>query len=132
TFSPDVECALSRPHSAAPTGTRTTEPERLVLEAERKIREIIPAEELEGLNDNIGIPISYNLAFVSTDNIGPQDAEILISLKPGHKPTRGYMKRIRDELPQSFPGSTLYFQPADIVTQVLNFGLPAPIDVVIE
>ena len=76
-----------RLHFRAPMGTRITDTERLVLEAERKIREIIPADELEGLNDNIGIPLSYNLAFVSTDNIGPQDAEILISLKPGHKPT---------------------------------------------
>jgi multidrug efflux pump subunit AcrB len=131
-FFPDVDVGLMRLHFRAPVGTRITDTERLVLEAERKIREIIPADELEGLNDNIGIPLSYNLAFVSTDNIGPQDAEILISLKPGHKPTRGYMKRIRDELPKSFPGSTVYFQPADIVTQVLNFGLPAPIDVVIE
>jgi multidrug efflux pump subunit AcrB len=131
-FFPDVDVGLMRLHFRAPMGTRITDTERLVLEAERKIREIIPAAELEGLNDNMGIPLSYNLAFVSTDNIGPQDAEILISLKPGHKPTRGYMKRIRDELPRSFPGSSLYFQPADIVTQVLNFGLPAPIDVVIE
>ncbi|HZW88062.1 MAG TPA: efflux RND transporter permease subunit, partial [Myxococcaceae bacterium] len=131
-FFPDVDAGLMRLHFRAPMGTRITDTERLVLEAERKIREIIPPSEIEGLNDNIGIPISYNLAFVSTDNIGPQDAEILISLKPGHKPTRGYMRRIRDELPKSFPGSSLYFQPADIVTQVLNFGLPAPIDVVIE
>src|SRR5215813_1438614 len=131
-FFPDVDVGLMRLHFRAPVGTRITDTERLVLEAERKIREIIPAEELEGLNDNIGIPLSYNLAFVSSDNIGPQDAEILISLKPGHRPTRAYMKRIRDELPKSFPGSSLYFQPADIVTQVLNFGLPAPIDVVIE
>ncbi len=131
-FFPDVDVGLMRLHFRAPVGTRITDTERLVLEAERKIREIIPPEELEGLNDNIGIPLSYNLAFVSTDNIGPQDAEILISLKPGHKPTRGYMRRIREELGKAFPGSSLYFQPADIVTQVLNFGLPAPIDVVIE
>src|SRR5262249_9445772 len=131
-FFPDVDVGLMRLHFRAPMGTRITDTERLVLEAERKIRGIIPAEKLEGLNDNIGIPLSYNLAFVSSDNIGPQDAEILISLKPGHRPTRAYMKRIRDELPRSFPGSSLYFQPADIVTQVLNFGLPAPIDVVIE
>ena len=131
-FFPDVDVGLMRLHFRAPVGTRITDTERLVLEAERKIREIIPPEELEGLNDNIGIPLSYNLAFVSTDNIGPQDAEILISLKPGHKPTRQYMRRIREELGKAFPGSSLYFQPADIVTQVLNFGLPAPIDVVIE
>src|SRR5262249_22546700 len=75
-FSPDVDVGLMRLHFRAPRGTRVTDTERLVLEAERKIREIIPAEEIEGLNDNIGIPLSYNLAFVSTDNIGPQDAEI--------------------------------------------------------
>ena len=131
-FFPDVDAGLMRLHFRAPMGTRITDTERLVLEAERRIREIIPASELEGLNDNIGIPLSYNLAFVGTDNIGPQDAEILISLKPDHRPTREYMKRIREELPRAFPGSSLYFQPADIVTQVLNFGLPAPIDVVIE
>ncbi|HUM12167.1 MAG TPA: efflux RND transporter permease subunit [Myxococcaceae bacterium] len=131
-FFPEVDAGLMRLHFRAPMGTRITDTERLVLEAERKIREIIPAHELEGLNDNIGIPLSYNLAFVSTDNIGPQDAEILISLKSDHRPTREYMRRIREELPKAFPGSSLYFQPADIVTQVLNFGLPAPIDVVIE
>jgi len=131
-FFPDVDAGLMRLHFRAPMGTRITDTERLVLEAERKIREIIPARELASLNDNIGIPLSYNLAFVSTDNIGPQDAEILISLRPDHRPTREYMRRIRDELPRAFPGSSLYFQPADIVTQVLNFGLPAPIDVVIE
>ena len=131
-FFPSVDAGLMRLHFRAPMGMRITDTERLVLEAERRIREIIPADELEGLNDNIGIPLFYNLAFVSTDNIGPQDAEILISLKPNHRPTEQYMKRIREELPRAFPGSSLYFQPADIVTQVLNFGLPAPIDVQID
>ncbi|MGZ6140041.1 MAG: efflux RND transporter permease subunit [Myxococcaceae bacterium] len=131
-FFPEVDAGLMRLHFRAPMGTRITDTERLVLEAERKIREIIPARELASLNDNIGIPLSYNLAFVSTDNIGPQDAEILISLKADHHPTREYQRRIRQELEKAFPGSSLYFQPPDIVTQVLNFGLPAPIDVVIE
>ena len=131
-FFPTVDSGLMRLHFRAPIGTRITDTERLVLEAQRKIREIIPAEELEGLNDNIGIPLFYNLAFVSTDNIGPQDAEILISLKPKHRPTQQYQKRIREELPKMFPGSSLYFQPADIVTQVLNFGLPAKIDLQID
>ncbi len=131
-FFPEVDAGLMRLHFRAPIGTRITDTERMVLEAERKIREIIPASELGSLNDNIGVPLSYNLGFVSTDNIGPQDAEILISLRPDHRPTRDYMKQIRQELAQAFPGSSLYFQPADIVTQVLNFGLPAPIDVVIE
>jgi multidrug efflux pump subunit AcrB len=131
-FFPSVDAGLMRLHFRAPMGMRITDTERLVLEAERRIRDIIPADELEGLNDNIGIPLFYNLAFVSTDNIGPQDAEILISLKPNHRPTEQYMKRIRQGLPKAFPGSSLYFQPADIVTQVLNFGLPAPIDVQID
>ncbi len=80
----------------------------------------------------IGVPISYNLAFVQTDNTGSQDADVLVALKPRHRPTELYMDRIRHELPDEFPGSNLYFQPADIVSQVLNFGLSAPIDVQIE
>src|SRR5436190_4382998 len=78
------------------------------------------------------MPISYNHAFVQTDNTGSQDADVLVALKPRHAPTETYMERIRRELPDEFPGSTLYFQPADIVSQVLNFGLTAPIDVQID
>ncbi|MGE5048311.1 MAG: efflux RND transporter permease subunit, partial [Deltaproteobacteria bacterium] len=74
----------------------------------------------------------YNLAFVQTDNTGSQDADVLVALKPGHAPTERYMERIRRELPDEFPGSSMYFQPADIVSQVLNFGLTAPIDVQID
>jgi multidrug efflux pump subunit AcrB len=80
----------------------------------------------------IGVPVSYNLAFVQTDNVSPMDAEILIALKPEHAPTAGYMRRIRKMLAESFPGSTGYFQPADIVSQVLNFGLSSPIDLQVE
>src|SRR5207249_9127158 len=76
--------------------------------------------------------ISYNLAFVQTDNVGSQDTDVLIALRPGHAPTEKYMERIRRDLPDDFPGCMLYFQPADIVSQVLNFGLSAPIDVQIE
>jgi multidrug efflux pump subunit AcrB len=131
-FFPSVDSGQMRLHFRAPNGTRITDTERLVLEAERKIRQIIPPNELQALNDNIGVPIFYNLAFVSSDNIAAMDADILISLKPNHRPTEEYMRRIRQELPRDFPGSSLYFQPADIVSQVLNFGLPAPIDVQIE
>jgi multidrug efflux pump subunit AcrB len=131
-FFPSVDAGLMRLHFRAPIGTRITETERLVLAVERRIREIISPDELSTLNDNTGAPLFYNLAFVSTDSIGPQDADILISLKPGHHPTEEYMRRIREEVPRDFPGCTLYFQPADIVSQVLNFGLPAPIDVQIE
>ena len=80
----------------------------------------------------IGVPVSYNLAFIQTDNVGPMDGEILIALKPGHHPTAGYMHRIRQVLARDFPGSTAYFQPADIVSQVLNFGLSSPIDIQVE
>ena len=80
----------------------------------------------------IGVPIFYNLAFVQTENIGGMDAEILISLKPGHRPTAYYRKKMREELPRAFPGSRFYFQAADIVTQVLNFGLTSPLDVQVE
>jgi multidrug efflux pump subunit AcrB len=80
----------------------------------------------------IGLPINYNLAFVQTDNIGSMDADILIALKEKHRPTRYYMERIRKELARSFPDSSFYFQPADIVSQVLNFGLSAAIDVQVE
>ena len=80
----------------------------------------------------IGIPISYNLAFVQTDNVSSMDAEILIALKPDHAPTAGYMRRIRAMLTHDFPGASAYFQPADIVSQVLNFGLSSPIDLQVE
>ena len=131
-FFPAVDAGQMKLHFRAPIGTRIEETERLVEEVEEKIRAIIPADELETINDNIGTPVFYNLAFVPTDNIGPQDAEILVALKPEHKPTRGYMQRIHEEIPRAFPGSTLYFQAPDIVSQVLNFGLSAPIDIQIE
>jgi len=131
-FFPVVDAGQMRLHYRAPIGTRIEETERLVARLEQRIREIVPPDELQTINSMIGVPISYNLAFVQTDNIGSQDADVLIALKPKHRPTDEYMDRIRRELPDEFPGSNLYFQPADIVSQVLNFGLPAPIDVQIE
>ena len=77
----------------------------------------------------IGVPVSYNLAFIQTDNVGPMDGDILIALKPDHHPTAGYMRQIRQMLAREFPGLDAYFQPADLVSQVLNFGLAAPIDI---
>jgi multidrug efflux pump subunit AcrB len=79
-----------------------------------------------------GLPTSFNLAFVPTDNVGDMDAEVLIALKPLHHPTEGYMEKIRQQLPREFPGSSFYFQSADVVSQVLNFGVPSPIDVQVE
>ncbi len=131
-FFPAVDVGQMRLHYRAPIGTRLEETERLVEQVEQRIRDLIPPEELQTINDNIGLPISYNLAFVSSDNIGSQDAEIFVGLKADHRPTEEYMAKIRETLPREFPGSSLYFQPADIVSQVLNFGLSAPVDVQIE
>jgi multidrug efflux pump subunit AcrB len=131
-FFPTVDAGLMKLHFRAPTGTRIEETEKMVDQVEKRIREIIPPHEIETINDMIGVPIFYNLAFVQTENIGGMDAEIRISLKKGHSPTALYRKKIREMLPQSFPGSRFYFESADIVTQVLNFGLTSPLDVQVE
>ena len=131
-FFPTVDTGLMKLHFRAPAGTRIEDTEQMVDQVEEHIRRIIPAREIDTINDMIGVPIFYNLAFVQTENIGGMDAEILISLKPGHRPTSGYRKKLRQELPRAFPGSRFYFQAADIVTQVLNFGLTSPLDVQVE
>jgi len=131
-FFPAVDAGLMKLHVRAPAGTRVERTEEMVSAVEAKIRRIVPSDELETINDMLGVPIFYNLAFVQTDNIGGMDAEILIALRPRHRSTETYMRRLREELPAAFPGSTFYFQPADIVSQVLNFGLRAPIDVQID
>jgi multidrug efflux pump subunit AcrB len=131
-FFPAADVGLIKLHFRAPPGTRIELTEKLVLQVEDRIRQIIPADELDTINDNIGIPSSFNLAFVPSDNVGDMDAEITISLKPEHHPTIGYIRAIRAKLPDEFPGSVFYFQTADIVSQVLNFGLSAPIDVQIQ
>jgi len=131
-FFPSVDVGIMRLHFRAPPGTRIEETEKLVDRVEHRIRQIIPSREMETMNDMIGVPIYYNLAFVQTENIGGMDAEIRISLNKGHKPTSYYRKQMREILPREFPGSYFYFQSADIVTQVLNFGLTSPIDVQIE
>jgi multidrug efflux pump subunit AcrB len=131
-FFPTADVGLIKLHYRAPPGTRIEDTERQVLQVEEAIRKIIPPGELDTINDTVGVPSSFNLAFVPSDNVGEMDAEILISLKSDHHPTLGYMRTIRERLPAAFPGSTFYFQTADIVSQVLNFGLPAPIDVQIQ
>jgi multidrug efflux pump subunit AcrB len=131
-FFPSADVGLIKLHFRAPPGTRLERTEELVLQVEDSIHKIIPADELDTINDTVGVPSSFNLAFVPSDNVGAMDAEILISLKPGHHPTIDYIRAIRAKLPDQFPGSTFYFQTADIVSQVLNFGLPAPIDVQIQ
>ncbi|HVX95960.1 MAG TPA: efflux RND transporter permease subunit, partial [Polyangia bacterium] len=131
-FFPATDAGLMKLHFRAPAGTRIEKTEKILDQVEARIREIIPPHDLETLNDMVGVPVSYNLAFIQTDNVGPMDADILIALKPEHQPTAGYMQQIRQMLAREFPGSTAYFQPADIVSQVLNFGLSSPIDVQVE
>jgi CzcA family heavy metal efflux pump len=127
-FFPKVDAGMMRLHVRAPTGTRIEHTELVVDDIERAIRKVIPPDELEGISDNIGLPLSYDLAFYQTDSVGPMDADILIQLKPKHQPTAMYEDRIRTALEAQFPNVTSYFQAADIVSQVLNFGLPAAID----
>jgi len=128
-FFPTTDTGLMKLHFRAPSGTRIEETEKLVDRAEERIQNIIPAAELQAINDMIGAPSYVNTAFVSTDNSSGMDADILISLKEGHRPTREYMQKIRDDFAENFPGCVIYFQSADIVTQVLNFGLSSPINI---
>jgi multidrug efflux pump subunit AcrB len=127
-FFPRIDAGMMSLHLRMPTGTRVEHTEYVVDNIERAIRTVVPADELEGISDNIGLPISYDLAFYHTDSIGPQDADLLIQLKPEHKPTADYQNKIRSLISRQFPNVTAYFQAADIVSQVLNFGLPAAID----
>jgi len=129
-FFPRVDAGLIRLHVRAPTGTRIEETARLADRVDGAIREIIPPGELATILDNIGLPYSgINLSYSNSGTIGTLDSEIQVALKPDHGPTNDYVERLRTELPQRFPGVEFFFQPADIVTQILNFGLPAAIDV---
>src|SRR5262247_2751413 len=120
-------------HLRAKTGTRIEETARLADLVEAAIRREIPSGEVESIIDNIGMPYStINYMYSRSGFIGTSDADILVTLKEGHRPTADHMRALRRRLPQEFPGVTFYFVPADIVTQILNFGLPAPIDVQIE
>jgi multidrug efflux pump subunit AcrB len=129
-FFPSVDAGQIRLHLRAPTGTRIEETARLADAVEAVIREIIPREQLETILDNLGVPNSgINLSYSNAGTIGTLDGEILLSLREGHGPTEAFVARLRLELPRRFPGIEFFFQPADIVTQILNFGLPAAIDV---
>jgi len=129
-FFPSVDGGQIKLHMRAQTGTRIEETARLVDEVEHTIRQVIPPGQLDNIVDNIGLPISgINMAYSNSGTIGPQDTDILISLKPAHEPTQIFLDRLREELPRAFPGTSFAFLPADITTQILNFGLPAPIDV---
>ena len=129
-FFPSVDAGQFKLHLRAKTGTRIEETARICDLVEAKIRSAIPAQELETVLDNIGLPSSgTNLSYNNSGTAGPADADIIVSLREGHAPTETYIRKLRRELPEAFPGIVFYFLPADIVSQILNFGLPAPIDV---
>ncbi len=130
-FFPQVDAGQIRLHVRAPAGTRLEETERLFGRVEESIRRVIPREEIATMLDNIGLPVGgINLAVTDSSMLGGSDGEILISLKEVKRGrTFEYIRQIRSQLKREFPGVTAFFQPADIVSQILNFGLPAAIDV---
>jgi CzcA family heavy metal efflux pump len=130
-FFPTIESEQIKLHVRAPTGTRIEQTAALCDRVENAIREVIPPAVLGPIVDNIGLTVSgINMAYSNSGSVGPADADVLISLKPGNAwRAEGYVKSLREKLPGQFPGSTFAFLPADIVSQILNFGLPSPIDV---
>ncbi len=129
-FFPSVDAGQFKLHMRAQTGTRIEETARLCDQVEDSIRKEIPQKELANILDNIGLPYSgINTSYSNSAAIGPADADIQVSLAKGHKPTDEYIHALRGRLAKDFPGVTFYFLPADIVSQILNFGLPAPIDI---
>jgi len=127
---PTVDAGQIRLHLRGPTGLRVEETANLCEQVAQAIRRVIPARELHAVLDNIGMPYSgINLVYSNSGVIGTSDAEILISLSPEHRPSADYVRVLRYQLPREFPGTQFFFQPADIVGQILNFGLPSPIDV---
>ncbi len=120
-------------HMRAPSGTRIEETAKLADEVEKEIRQVVPANQLNNILDNIGLPYStLNFQHATSGLIGAGDADILVSLNENHSPTADYVRTLRAKLPAQFSGTIFYFLPSDIVTQILNFGLPSPIDVQIE
>src|SRR5206468_1543508 len=130
-FFPRVDAGEFRLHVRAPAGTRVEETEHRFGQVEDVIRRVIPAKELDTMVDNIGLPVGgVNLAFSDSSTIGAADGEILVSLnKENHQPTWDYGKELRREVNAEFPDLTFFFQASDIGTKILNFGLPAPIDI---
>jgi multidrug efflux pump subunit AcrB len=132
-FFPAVDSGVINLHVRAPIGTRIEETAALFDHIEQRIRAVVPPGQLDSIVDNIGLPVSgINRAYSNDGGVGPEDGDILITLKEDHDPTAGYVHTLRKVLPKSFPGSTFSFLPADIVSQILNFGAPAPIDVLVS
>ena len=132
-FFPDTDSGQFILHVRARTGTRIEETARLLDLVEGYIRQTIPAKEMDNILDNIGLPYSpYNTMHSTSGVLGANDGDVLVSLRQNHSPVADYVRDLRVQLPQRFPGVIFYFLPADIVTQILNFGLPSPIDVQVE
>ena len=132
-FFPSVDSGQILLHVRAPAGTRVERTAQITAAIQATIRRMIPPSELDAIIDNIGLPVSgINTAYNNTGTVGSQDADIEISLKEGHRPTAEYVREMRERLPREFPGMVFSFPPADIVSQILNFGTPAPIDLQIQ
>ncbi len=129
-FFPSVDGGQIRLHMRLPTGTRIEETARVADQVESVIRTIVPAADLGTVLDNLGVAVSgINKSYSNAGTFGSHDGEIQVSLNAGHRPTERYVEEMRRELPRRFPGVEFFFQPADMVTQILNFGLPSAIDV---
>ncbi len=129
-FFPTTDAGQFNLHFRAKTGTRIEETARLGDLVETSMRATIPASEISSIIDNIGLPYSsINMTYSNSAPVGTMDADVLVTLKPGHKPSDLYVHELRRKLPREFPGVAFYFLPADIISQILNFGLPAPIDI---
>lgn len=129
-FFPAVDAGQIAMHVRAPVGSRIEETSAEFDRIQRRIRQIIPANELVSVVDNIGLPVSsINTTYNNSGTVGPQDGDVLIQLAHDHAPTADYVRRLREQLPRDFPGVTFSFLPADITSQILNFGAPAPIDI---
>ena len=129
-FFPSIDSGAIALHVRAPVGSRIEETSAQFDRIAGRIRQIIPQNELVSLVDNIGLPVSsINTTYNNSGTVGPQDGDILIQLSKDHAPTDDYVRKLREELPKAFPGSTFSFLPADITSQILNFGSPAPIDI---
>lgn len=129
-FFPDVDSGQIALHARAPVGMRVEETAARFADVQDVIREVIPSHELDAMVDNVGTYISsMNTIYANTGMIGSSDGDISITLAPGHQPTAAYIKRLREVLPERFPDMTFSFLPADIVSQILNFGAPSPIDI---
>jgi multidrug efflux pump subunit AcrB len=132
-FFPNVDTGQILMHARVQVGTRVEESTNQFADIQKAIRRIIPPDEIATVVDNVGMPISgINMTYNNTGVIGPQDGDIQIKLREGHRPTADYVRALREELPRIFPGVSFAFLPADIVSQILNFGAPAPIDIQIR